>query len=224
MQLPSITTYKELAELVNEIGFLPFFKCSIDGFSLSECTPKEYWFVDGVEGPWEWKGYVIQDAKMAYGKFFNKKAGFISLEWLPAFCNYRRDGYDFEGFCEDGRASYMSKQIYDSLCCFGPKLSRDLKRELCRAKHDSSSFDSAVASLQMDMFVAIKSFEYARDKFGKPYGWGIAKYALLEQLYTDSIINGDSDLEPAESKEKIIEQVMKLYPSASVKQAERLIR
>ena len=34
--------------------------------------------------------------KVAYGKFFDKKAGFISLEWLPYFANYRRSGYDFD--------------------------------------------------------------------------------------------------------------------------------
>ena len=28
-----------------------------------------------------------------YGKFFNKKAGFISQKWWPDFCNYRRSKY-----------------------------------------------------------------------------------------------------------------------------------
>lgn len=28
---------------------------------MEEHTPPELWFVDGVEGPWEWKGPVIRE-------------------------------------------------------------------------------------------------------------------------------------------------------------------
>ncbi len=209
--------------LVEEIGFLPFFKSGIEGFSLCECTPKEFWFVDGVEGPWEWKGEVIINASLAYGKFFDKKAGFISKAWLPTFCNYKRDGYDFEGFCEDGHAAYLSKLIYDSLYKLGPTLSRDLKSGLCLSKNDAGRFDAAVAALQTNMFACVKSFEYALDKYGKPYGWGIARYALLEQVFSDELICAQSNVEPGESKEKIIMRIMELFPQASEKQAKKLI-
>ena len=45
------------------------------------------WFSD-EEGPWEWKGPVIRNMNCAYGKLFNGKAGYVSLEWLPDFANY----------------------------------------------------------------------------------------------------------------------------------------
>lgn len=48
---------------------------------------------------------------MAYGKFFDKKAGFISVEWVPVFANYRRDGYDFDALYEDGKAPLKHKKI-----------------------------------------------------------------------------------------------------------------
>ena len=50
---------------------------------------------------------------MAYGKFFDKKAGFISREWLPYFANYRRSGYDFDARWEDGLANIREKNIMD---------------------------------------------------------------------------------------------------------------
>ena len=39
---------------------------------------------------WEWKGSVVREGGCTYGKFFAGKAGFISLEWWPDFCNWRR--------------------------------------------------------------------------------------------------------------------------------------
>ena len=38
-----------------ELGFLPFFRCGIPGFSVEEMVAPEYWFTD-EEGAWEWKG------------------------------------------------------------------------------------------------------------------------------------------------------------------------
>ena len=43
-----------------------------------------------------WREIIARSGKVAYGKFFDKKAGFISVEWLPVFANYRRDGDDFD--------------------------------------------------------------------------------------------------------------------------------
>ena len=56
---------------------------------------------------------TARSGKVAYGKFFNKKAGFISLEWFPWFANFRRDGYDFDARWEDGLAGYRNKKIMD---------------------------------------------------------------------------------------------------------------
>ena len=38
---------------------------------------------------------------MAYGKFFDKKSGFISKKWFSYFANYRRDGYDFDALWDE---------------------------------------------------------------------------------------------------------------------------
>ena len=51
MPKPRITNAMELEALVQQMGFLPFFSCSIPAFSIEELTPSRYWFVDGVDGP-----------------------------------------------------------------------------------------------------------------------------------------------------------------------------
>ena len=79
----------DVEERCLELGFLPFFRCGIPGFSIEEMVAREYWFTD-EEGAWEWKGPIIRDGQCAYGKFFNRKAGFVSRAWLPDWANYRR--------------------------------------------------------------------------------------------------------------------------------------
>ena len=107
-------TVDDAIAYINEIGFLPLFKNEIPGFSLEERTVPEYWWSGDTEvDPWEWREIIARRVEVAYGKFFDKKAGFISKEWLPYFANYRRDGYDFDSLWEDGKASRRQKKIMD---------------------------------------------------------------------------------------------------------------
>ena len=52
--------------------------------------------------PWIWRTVAAGSGEVAYGKLFDNKAGFVSLEWLPVFANWRRDGYDFDARWDDG--------------------------------------------------------------------------------------------------------------------------
>ena len=105
MRFPTIEHEEQLAQLVKRLGFLPFFKSAVPGFSVEEQIAPEFWFPQEGEGVWEWKGPAIQLSGCAYGKYFQNKAVFISREWFPDFVNYRRDGYDFDARYEDGLAN-----------------------------------------------------------------------------------------------------------------------
>ncbi|MBO4914391.1 MAG: hypothetical protein J5449_04215, partial [Oscillospiraceae bacterium] len=98
-----IRTWQELVNWVNEVGFLPLFGNNINGFSVEEHVSPDFWWTGDVEqDPWEWRELIARSRCVAYGKFFGRKAGFISLEWLPRFVNARRDGYDFDSLCDEG--------------------------------------------------------------------------------------------------------------------------
>ena len=102
----------EAIDYINEVGFLPLFKNDIPGFSIEERTvPKYWWCGDPEVDPWEWRELIARSGKVAYGKFFDKKAGFISKKWLPYFVNVRRDGYDFDALWKDGKASAKQRKI-----------------------------------------------------------------------------------------------------------------
>ena len=176
-----ICSKTDLAKMVDEYGFLPLFRNRIPGFSVEEHTAPELWFADNVDGPWEWKGPVIQETHCAYGKFFRGKAGFISREWFPDFANYRRDGYDMDALYDDGLARASDKAVYDILAGELSLLSKEWRRRSGIKKR--GEFDSVVTRLQMLGYVTTVDFEYSKDRYGRPYGWGVARYATPEQLF-----------------------------------------
>lgn len=224
MQLPEIRSEKDLEKLVCEIGFLPFFAHEIPGFSIEECCPEHLWFAGDVDGPWEWKGPVARNKKCVYGKFFHGKAGYISLDWFPDFANYRRDGYDFDARFDDALASYKDKGIYDTIAENGSLLSKELKKLGNYRKGGNKGFDTVMTRLQMQTYVVIADFEYALDKAGHPYGWGVARYSTPEELFGYEMVTSAYHKKPQESKEKILEYLAKLLPKATEKQLLKLIK
>lgn len=228
--IPTISTREQLAEAVRNIGFLPFFSSGIAGFSLRDHIDPAVWFVDGVSGPWEWKADVG-----VYGKLLRGKAVFMTPEWYAIFACYRRDGYDLEGMYEDGLVPHGAMVIAEELGRgFAPDsigiaptgmgvLSSDLRVRTCMTDK-SSGFDAIITQLQMKCFVLPTSFEYAIDRFGRPYGWGLARYELSDARYGKLIEKAEARYSPAEAKELLVKHVMEICPGVTSKQAEKLIK
>lgn len=149
---------------------------------MEEHVAPSAWFSD-EPGVWEWKGPVIQKARCAYGKFFERKVAFISAEWFPDFANYRRDGYDFDARFDDGLASYMDKQLFDLVDAHAPVLSKTLKREGNYEKDVTTGFDTSMNRLQAQDYVVISNFVYMKDRYGKEYGRGVAEYSTPEKFF-----------------------------------------
>ena len=196
-------------DLVQEVGFLPFFENRIPGFSIGEMTPASLWFTD-VPGPWEWKGEIIRRG-CAYGKFFRGKAGFISREWYTDFANYRRDGYDFDARYDDGLAKAEDKKVYDLLDGYDSLLSKEMKR-MGGFSGKGNHFDASINRLQMQGYVLISDFEYAIDRYGNTYGWGIARYATPEKFFGPSFRSEVYRREPEESFHRMLEHFRGLFP------------
>ena len=98
MKKGTIHTCPELIDYIGQIGFLPLLSMGVAGWSAEEAVDEDCQYTrlpdGGWEWPlWEWKGPILQESGCAYGKFFQRKAGFISREWWPDFCNYRRSLY-----------------------------------------------------------------------------------------------------------------------------------
>lgn len=209
----------ELLKLINKVGFIPLFKNEIEGFSVEEHTIPENWWCGNPEiDPWEWRTIIAGSGKACYGKFFDKKAGFISKKWLPYFINYRRDGYDFDGWWIDGKASRRQKKIMDVMDKNSELFSNILKAEAGFSKDGEKNFEGIVTSLQMSMYLCIRDFRCKTNKNGDEYGWPVAIYSFPEHLWGESYALKAYDESPEKSHERIIKQIRKLYPTATEKQ------
>ena len=223
-RLPWIRSRAELSALVEELGFLPFFRSPIPGFSLAECTPAEYWFQKDVEGPWEWKGPAICAGPLLYGKLFCGKAGFVSRAWVPEFLNWRREGLAFDERYDEGASSYRDRRVMETLAEHpGGLLSRDLKR-LCGYDGENKGFDGVMARLQMQTYVCVSNFEYDLDRHGRPYGWGVARYATPEELFGPEITAVTEERDPEDSRDRMFGHLKRLFPEADDRQIHKLLK
>ena len=76
----------------------------------------------------------------------------------------------------------------------------------------------------MQTYVTVHSFEYAHNKYGHPYGWGIARYAVIENVLGVDVTQGAYSRDSEESKSRIIQHLGLLYPEAFDDDLEKLIR
>lgn len=221
--IPPLRTAKDLINAVNSLGVLPFFKNNVPGFSVAEHTPREIWFVEGVEGPWEWKGETVR-AGLMYAKLFRGKAVWVSRGLVPHLLNWRRDGYDYDSLYDEGLLPAAEKHIMDVLTAEGPLLSTQLKELSGYGRNGKKGFDGLITRLQMRGYAAVSDFEYALDKHGSPYGWGVARYAAPEQIFGAGYVRSAYSVPPAESKQIIVDQLQKILPQTGADAILRLIR
>lgn len=212
-----IRSREDLVALVNEIGFLPFFTCRIEGFSLEENISYDAWYQGRWSGKihwdaWDWKGEVLQNKELVYGKFFEKKAGFISKKLWPDFCNYRRDGYDFDARFDDGLSSYKDKGIVDHITGAGATLTKEIKDSLNYKKDGNKGFETVITRLQMQTYVVPVDYEYSKRKNGDEYGWGNCRYDIAENYWGEKLCRSAYTRSPDKSLERIIKHVRKALP------------
>lgn len=213
----------DLEKAVNVFGIVPLFRNSLRGFSVEEHVSPRVWF-SGDEGVWEWKGPVIRATGCAYGKFFDKKACFISRELFPDFANYRRDGYDFDARYDSGLAFYGDKVMYELISENAPVLSKKLKQLGNYRKGGAKGFDTVINRLQAQGYVVISDFVYQRDRLGMKYGWGVAQYSTPEAFMGSDFTDSVYDREPAESYERLLGHLKELLPDESEKALIRFLK
>lgn len=219
-----IHTSDGLLEVIEKVGFLPLFSNDVPGFSVENMTdPSCWWCGDPEVDPWEWRSILARTGKVAYGKFFNNKAGYVSKKWFPDFANYRRDGYDFDSRYEDGKAGRREKLIMD---LFWPKegelwdatddvslYSNEVKEKAGFGKGGEKGFEGTCAKLQMSAYLTVKDFRPRLNKKGEPFGWSVAIYTLPEYLWGYKFVTKSYKDLPEDSRKKIVRQIMKHFDS-----------
>lgn len=220
-----IRSCRELINWINEIGFLPFFKNEIEGFSAEEHTSNRYWWTGNKEqDPWEWREIIARSGEVAYGKFFHKKAGFISKEWFPYFANYRRDGYDFDARWEDGLANMRCKKIMDEFENQKEWMSQELKKQAGFLKGGEKNYSGIITELQMQTYLITRDFRKKRNKKGAEYGMAVSVYMTPEELWGYDLVTSAYKETPEASRERIYRHVQEYYPDVTEKQIRTLMK
>ena len=217
-----IDSKEKLAEAIEKFKILPFFPNNIWGLSVEEmCAPGMLFGGNYEEGCWEWKGPIIRMRTSGYGKIFRRKAGFISLELLPDFLNYRRAKYPVKiGSTEEMLFDIIKEN--DSLTStelkkyiFGDKKSREWgdlpdREEYQGQKKTSKSIEGPLQRLQMGGWILISDFEYKTTKRGERYGWGVARYSTPETIFGNQI-REKTGRTPEESLDHIVSIMKKKW-------------
>lgn len=212
----------QLIEIVEEIGFLPLLDSGIRGYSAEDLVTSDCRYVVFPDGGWDWplwkwKGEMISEGGLVYGKFFAGKAGFISQKWWPDFCCYRRSIHPApaEGSIEEAilltlteNGSMITRELRAACGFNGPKM--------------RSRFDSFVTKLQMATRIVTEDFVYPVDKHNREYGWGWSLLTTPEQLYDREIFKFDRT--PKESFDRIFTQIKSICPQAPDKQIMKMIK
>ena len=221
MNYPEIYSAAGLIDYIQKVGFLPLLDGGVSGFAAEDVVTDDCRYVVFDDGGWDWplwkwKGPIVTEGNCVYGKFFDKKAGFISREWWPDFYNYRRSRRPVpaEGSIEDSilatlgeHGSLITRELRAACGFDGPKM--------------RSKFDGYVTRLQMGCYIVTEDFVYPTDKHGREYGWGWSLLTTPEALLGREACRCERT--PQESYQRMLAHFRALLPEATEKQIKKLI-
>lgn len=229
MKYGNIESAEELMEVISEVGFLPLLPSSVPGFSAEELVSPDCRYQVLEDGGWEWqvwkwKGPIVQLGECAYGKFFAKKAGYVSMEWWRDFMNYRRAMAD--SLSDDS----IERMILETLQTGGSMITRELRAACAfNGKNMRSKFDAYITRLEMQCRIVTENFVYPIDRHGRQYGWGWSLLTTPEELFGRDACLPPIDIKtglprsPQDSLQCIIDHLSIRLPHATEKQLHRLI-
>ena len=199
-----IESQAELEDAIEYFGILPFFSNSVKGFSIEEMTSPGLLFGGNeYEGCWEWKGPIVRERNCAYGKFFKRKAGYVSRTLLPHFLNLRRERnkitpdsteemlYDIISIND----SITSTELRSYLSETGDDFPFPGRRTGAGSRPKRHALEGPLQRLQMAGRICISDFRYKITKKGERYGWGVAEYSTPEFLFPQNELQTDVSAE-----------------------------
>lgn len=195
----------DLADLIRQVGILPFFDNRVHGWSVEENIDPGVWFT-GDDGPWEWKGPLACEKICVYGKFIRGKAAFVRPDWFAELANYRRGGYvAFDDMDEAGEAPRRDRLLMRYVAAHPGELSKYARRE----SGVDRGYEAVLTRLEMQTWIINQDFRYSVDRQGRPYGWGNAALIRPEDWLDGFAL---PDRTPEESFERIVAHLRGLMP------------
>ena len=212
----------ELVDFIYDVGFLPLLNSGVSGFSAEDVVDDDCRYVVYSDGGWDWplwkwKGPIVTEGGCVYGKFFDKKAGFVSRDWWPDLYNWRRHTHPapVAGSVEEAilltlreQGSLITRELRAACGFTGPKM--------------RSRFDGYVTRLQMACRIVTQDFVYPRDKHGHEYGWGWSLLTTPEQLLGKEACQ--CPRAPQDSYQRMLEHLGHILPGATLPELTKILK
>ncbi|MGI5885227.1 MAG: AlkZ-related protein [Candidatus Spyradocola sp.] len=196
-----IQTREDLERTVERIGFLPYSGNRRELLFTLEGLTDNAWHDDSETDPWVWRAQVASAGRIAYGKFFLKRSGFVAPHCLPAFVALRRENRPFSDLYAEGLVSRRAKRVYD---CFAQRQEWTfpaLKSEAGFAG-ESKEFEAALTELQGLFFLCISGQSRRIGRMGQPYGWPNNDFCTLESRFPEAFA---APMRPMEAEEYLLD-------------------
>lgn len=181
-----IQTLEDLERAVERIGFLPYSGNRRELLFTFEERTDNAWHDDSPSDPWLWRSQVAAGGRLAYGKFFLKRSGFVAPRCLPAFVALRRENRTFSDLYARGLVSRGAKRVYD---CFADRAEWTLPALKSEAGFAGASreFEAALTELQGLFFLCISGQTRRVGRTGEPYGWPNNDFCRLEARFPEAL-------------------------------------
>jgi hypothetical protein len=225
-----VTSAEAMLETIRDLGMVPFFENVIPGYSIEEMTPSQNWFDtqdDLSFTPWDWKIPCVQSGEIAYGKFLlGGKAAFATVEWYRELRAWRQSQKKYQ-------PDAAQQQILDYLAQNGSIGIKEVRGLLGIKKGQA---DALIAKLMMQCRVVTGDIIRVYRGPDLHYnGWQYSSFCRPEDLFDTpstpffaGFTAADDGLEvdhsPQEAYERLCEHIRSLFPSASEKQLERILK
>lgn len=174
--------------------------------------------------PWEWRMRVLNERDdIAYGKLFFKKSGYITKDWFPYFYAARRDKTSLKEAYAEGKISQPAKLIYEIL-----KEERTMPLHLLKSaggfsKENKAAFERGLTELQMKMYITMCGQKRKRSEKGEEYGWSSTVFCLVEDFFTEDILEEAGHIDGEAAFWKISEQIVRFNPKADPKKVKKFV-
>ena len=208
----TVRSGRDIAALVHEIGFLPFYSTPVPGFSLRDLTDPAIWISnDQSVNPWYYRQDVALDDRIVYGKLFDGKMGFVDIDLFPDFVRVRRDGRDPREMLEAGFLKPVDLAVLDAIPHGESRTEPLIKEDLIV---EPKGIPAALARLQTATFLYTASFEYKLTRGGRPYGWPLAAYMRPEEELGRERVFPRSERTYEDARAALLERVLAVVPDA----------
>lgn len=200
-----IQTLEDLERAVERIGFLPYSGNRRELLFTLEGRTDNAWHDDSPSDPWLWRSQVAAGGRLAYGKFFLKRSGFVAPRCLPAFVALRRENRTFSDLYARGLVSRGAKRVYD---CFADRAEWTLPALKSEAGFAGASreFEAALTELQGLFFLCISGQTRRVGRTGEPYGWPNNDFCRLEARFPEAL---EAPMRTVEAEEYLLDCVQR---------------